>query len=202
VAEKDWAEFAQWGRFDPRLAEMWIAALSKYWKTLNPIQLMTENLKTNTPAVMGLLLDQCEGFKISKAERSVFRAWKNLVLTGVEIASGKLFLIGIHPFASPLSEFQFASKLYTRWGFGGKDIFVNKFLSVQKNVQKSILEPEKRLLLLKHLIQSKKRFSVNDYILACENRISRRVAQKDLASHQSLKSSGDTRARFYFVLRR
>ena len=199
IDEIAFVHFAEWVRFDPRLGEQWLFSLAKMWRKFNPVLLHAETLKLHTPAVIGVLLDQCEKYLILKQDKKFFNAWKKIVLFQVKPARGESFLIGIHGFATLLllEEVQFASQAYQRWGFGGKDVFINKFSQKQTNLQKSDLSPEVRLIILKELLKKKKRITVNDYLLACDLRISKRVAQKDLVLYSGLEAHGNSRARFF-----
>ena len=199
VKKQLWTLYAQWTRFDPRLGEAWLSSLAKFWKVINPLELREENLKTDSPAVMGVLLDQCEMFLIHNQEAKLFRAWKNVVLCDVLPASGEVFLIGLHPFGSMsmMNEMLLASKVYKRWGFGGKDIFINKFSEKQETIQRSVLDKQTRFQILKDLLKVKKRITIKDYLLACESRISSRLAQIDLSTYPGLIAKGASKGRFY-----
>ena len=199
VSEKNWITYSQWTRFDPRLGEVWLTSFYKNWQKINPVFLQQQNLEADNPAVLGVLLDQCEAFLIEKSLCSLFRTWKKVAVNGVKPAPGEIFLIGLHPFASEslLNEMVYASEIYRRWGFGGKDMFINKFAEKQKTIQKSILGSATRREILGQLIKSQERITVSDYLLACEWRVSRRVAQKDLSESPKIIPRGKSRGRFY-----
>ncbi len=59
------ARYAQWSRFDPRLAEIWVATLLREWKRVHPIELREALLKQPWPAAAGQA--------IGKEQRASFR---------------------------------------------------------------------------------------------------------------------------------
>ena len=90
-----------------------------------------------------------------------------------------------------------AMESFKKWGYFGRDVFLNKFSLHQKKIQKTGLGPSERKRILLALLKSKERIQVRDYVSACGDLISNRVAQKDLKATKGLKCVGKTRAKFY-----
>ena len=198
-SNEDWIRIAQWTRFDPRLAEEWLTALGRHWRTLLPISFRESNLKQHTPAVLGLLLEQYRTFLCPKKDRALFKLWSAVVLHRTPKARGEGFLIGVLPFAGTAVR-EGAEKpagFYKKWGFLGQEVFVNKFALKQESLQRTALGPEERRLILHELFQRKCRITISDYLEACHGLISRRIAQMDLESMPKVRAEGRTRGRIY-----
>jgi hypothetical protein len=196
---EDWIRIAQWTRFDPRLAEEWLTALGRHWRTLSPISFREFNLKQHTPAVLGLLLEQYRAFLCPKKDRPLFKLWSAVVLHRTPKARGEGFLIGVLPFAGTAVQ-EGAEKpaaFYKKWGFFGQEVFVNKFTLKQESLQRTALGPEERRLILHDLFQRKRRITISDYLEACHGLISRRIAQMDLETMPKIRAEGRTRGRIY-----
>ncbi len=192
-------QMAQWVRFDPRLGELWLKALGNQWQSLSPVQVRNQNLLQATPAVLGVLLEQYSQFLCPDKERKTFRHWQAVALDGALLANHENFFIGVQPFAGARvrEDSERPSRSFKKWGFLGRDMLINKFSFIQKDLQKTaIAAPERRKILIK-LIQAKGRITVGDYIAACDDLISKRVAQKDLHTFPGLRCVGSTRAKFY-----
>ena len=192
-------QIAQWVRFDPRLGELWLQAFKKLWKSFSPILIRTLNLKQATPAVLGVLLEQFEVLYLSRLERKIFRLWKELVLAGVSPVNGEGFFIGVQPFAgaSKKEDAEKPLRFYQKWGFLGRDLLINKAALRQQALQRTFLEKTLRQRVLSELVKKNLRITVEDYLMACNHAISKRVAQKDLEAYSKLKAVGHTKGRFY-----
>jgi len=199
MREKEWVTLSQWTRFDPRLAEIWLTEFGRNWRRLSPVMIRAENLKTPTPAVLGLLLDQYHRFVCPKRDRHLFGLWSKVALYLTPRADSEQFFIGVLPFAGTHAReaSERPGALYKKWGFFGQDIFVNKFAEKQKSMQATALAPPERMKILKELLRHKKRITVADYVEACKGLISRRVAQMDLEEMPGLRGEGQTRGRTY-----
>ncbi len=195
------AEWTQWSRFDPRLAEILVQSISKHWKSFDLFGIRAELLPQPWPAALGVLLENILAAKILPArDVDVFRHWAAAAMAGVEPAPNELFFFGTRKIGS-LAMFRDASeasKSYTKWGYLGRELLVNKADPRGKNGRGStLLPPAVRRRLLAELAGSRERFTVDDYQAALEYRVSRRQAEIDLQRAPGIRSIGNTRARFY-----
>ncbi|MBU6154861.1 MAG: hypothetical protein KGP28_11210 [Bdellovibrionales bacterium] len=199
IDPSSFVRFAQWVRFDPRLGELWLEAFDRQWQQESPILFRDANLKQAIPAVLGVLLDQYRTYFCPKPLRSAFVHWSAIALEGVVPAPFQQFFIGVLPFAGKQmrENAERPARAYLKWGFLGRDVFLNKFLEKQKTLQKTGLGLEQRMRILSELLKAQERITVSDYLSACDHLISRRVAQKDLSGHPRLRCMGNTRAKFY-----
>ncbi len=191
--------FAQWTRFDPRLGELWLTALDRQWRSMAPVEVRRENLTQASPAALGVLLDQYKNFLCPRDDKRLFQFWSSTALEGVLPANHENYFIGVQGFANQRvrEDAEWPIKSFKKWGFMGRDVFLNKFSLKQKSLQRTGIGAIERHKILAELIQFKDRITVNDYIAACGDLISKRVAQKDLQSFSGVKCVGNTRAKFY-----
>ena len=201
VSVHDWILFSQWTRFDPRLAEVWILAFDRDWKTLSPVLFRDENRKASSPAVLGVLLDQYHQFLCPKTEVTSLGYWMKIALEGAPKANNESFLIGVQGFANQrvFDDADRPVRSFKHWGFFGREIFINKFQQKQAVLQKTAIAATERKKILIGLLKLKKRITVGEYRLACNDLISKRVAQLDLENFKGLKRVGNTRSRFYVL---
>jgi hypothetical protein len=200
LSDSEWIKIARWVRFDPRLGELWIDSFSHCWKTVSPMAFHDENIKLPSPAMLGVLLDQLQDLGISKKDRKNFQHWKSMVMSDVSPAPHENFFVGLKGFASAeqMKDVERSAKSYSRWGYFGQDILVNKFSQKQRTLQKTFISAERRISILNQLIRRSPRIRVEDYLRECGNAISRRIAQLDLEAHPKLNSIGKTRGKIYF----
>jgi hypothetical protein len=204
VSEVDFVFYSRFVRFDPRLGEAWLTRMRRDWKKISPVSLRDKNLNHLDPAIFGVLLEQVEVFLISKQERKLFRLWKNAVLWLTPKGDHAQFLIGVKPLGSDtmMDDAEFPAREYIKWGYLGRDVFLNKFLQKQKILQKTTLQRAIRNRKLNSFLShckknSKERITIEDYLQFCEFAISRRIAQLDLKKSPNLRAIGNTRSRFY-----
>lgn len=194
-----WALYARWARFDPRLAELWVLAVKTNWRELAPVVFREENLKLPIPATVGLLLEHVSVLLSDETERVLFGLWKKVIQFEVPLATHENFFIGVREFASSgmVQDAEQSLKVYLKWGFLGRDMLVNKFSERQAAQPKTYLDASRRALILNRLLKTRRPFRIEDYIQACGGAVSRRVAQKDLENHPRVSARGHTRARVY-----
>jgi hypothetical protein len=196
ITPEQWALWSQWTRFDPRLAELWAKAISLVWRSLDPFRFREALLTQPWPACAGVLFSQVHIHLLDPAVRPLFRAWSQLVLSGVPKAENQFYFIGTCAFAGKRiqKDAESSFKSFLRWGFLGQATFVNK---ASNQPSKSEIKPSQRRAKLDFLISQQSRLTVQDYIAALPEGVSIRQAQLDLASHPRLKAVGNTRGRFY-----
>lgn len=187
------ALFSQYARFDPRLAELLAAACARSWQKILPTELNLEILKTPWPAALGVILEQARThYQIP--EKPAFKHWAAIVMHGISPAKNEHFFIGLRSFAGNLlfQDVCMSLKSYRRWGFFGKEVLKNK-ADLGKGTW---MAPALRQKILRDLLSSKRRLTVNDYLAALGGNVSRRQAERDLAASKARKW-GRTRGRVY-----
>lgn len=204
LSMEQWVLFANWARFDPQLAEIWVRTMSESWRGLPPFLLREANLRYKEPATLGLLLEHVRILVSDALENEIYGFWKRAVCAGVPPARGEAFFIGVRDFASKgtREDAESSLEIYLKWGFFGRDVLVNKFLKMQESAPKTFLSPDKRKRILRRLLKGRKQVRCEDYIGACNGAISRRMAQMDLARFPKIKITGNTRNRRYSLLAR
>ena len=131
LAHENWIHYSKMCRYDPRIAEAWLKRMAQDWGKISANTLRELNLKSNSPATLGVLLEQIEDYLIEKENKKLFQMWKLSVLYQTPKSFGESFLIGVLPFASKkmLSDAEYPIRSFQDWGFSGSDIFVNKAMS-------------------------------------------------------------------------
>ena len=196
---QDWIRLSRYSRFDSRLAELYVQAISRSFRKIDPIAMNEANLSIASPGVLGVLLEHAEGLAKDPSELEQFRLWKKLALFKTPHGNHEQFFIGTRGFGTShvRAEAEKSLKHYKKWGYLGSEVLRNKFKLHQAEHPKTYLDASTRRTILQALLKSKLRFTVEDYIDACGNAISRRSAQLDLSKEPHLKSFGQTRARIY-----
>lgn len=193
--------WSQWSRFDPRLAEQLVSYWRHHWRDHDPVQLNAEIRKSAWPAATGVLFEHVRlHSRFSASERKLFSAWSKCALVSITPASGELFFIGLRAMTGRLmtTDAEFSLRSYTRWGYLGREVLVNKALAAATSsttTARTDIPASKRREILRELARHKRCVTVTDYIEAVGGAISRRQAQLDLAK-SGLHASGKTRNRF------
>jgi hypothetical protein len=193
--EQSLALYSQWTRFDARLAEIWIGYVSGAWKSLDPMKFHSQFVKQPWPSVAGVLLEFVKNAQKSKAERTHFNSWKQLVLYGIDPAPWQLFFIsGRGPGSASMREdAELSLGEFRKWGYLSRDQLVRK-----KGQQ--TLAPEVREKILARICRHRGRITVQHYWDAIDHAVSRRQAERDLLRCIWLKPVGATRGREYRVI--
>lgn len=192
----NFALWSQWSRFDARLAEIWIGAIVRHWKTIHPVPFREQILKQRCPQVVGVLLEFAKVKIAQHAEQkddvSLFSAWTATVLQGLQPVPWQQFFVGLQPLASRsmLASARLTSEEYRRWGFLGSDSLLPKSTRVQFSV-------DVRKRIRGELVSRQGRLTVTEYLHAVRGSVSRRQAERDLLSDPHLRAVGSTRARFF-----
>ncbi|MCM2281932.1 MAG: hypothetical protein NDI61_08820 [Bdellovibrionaceae bacterium] len=196
VSVREFVLYSQWARLDPRLAEILVGYLRARWKSFNPLEVNEALLKSPWPASMGVLMDQARTYsRFMPAERRAFASWQKCAMVSVRPAEGELFFLGLRSFAGKvmLKDAEFPLRSYTRWGYLGREILINK---ASASPARTSLDPARRRQVLRQLLRGRRHITVEDYMSALEGTVSRRQAQIDLKAAK-LITSGNTRSRIY-----
>ena len=203
VSIKDLVLWSQWARLDPRLGEILVEHISKFWQKQNPVEI-NQSLKQQVwPAAFGVLLEQVpfyysQHLKNEKWNKKLFSCWSKCVMTDIPCAKGEQFFIGIYKAGGKLmkEECFYSIKPYRRWGYFSRDLLINK----AKSTQKTLISIAQREAILDELLKSHKKITVRDYLEKMNFQIHRRQAQRDLKNHKRLKPQGETKGKYYIKL--
>jgi hypothetical protein len=194
------ALYSQWGRFDPRFAEVLVAYLFEHWQAFSPLEMNQELLKVPWPQAFGVYVEHVRQLiklrKVGRQELECFKAWSTLCLKGIEPTSTQLFFIGIEKIGGHRVQgaYERSTRAYAKWGYLSQEILFNK----HRAVQSTQISKDRRQKTIEKLISAGKPFSVEDYRSALNWGISQRTAQRDLAYEPRLSSRGHTRKKQYF----
>ncbi len=194
------ALWSQWCRLDPRLAELFVRALSICWVHLPPSQLNKELAVMPWPTAFGVLGEQSKDYLLkAPSEKMAFNYWIQCVMVGLSKTSYELFFIGQRKIAGKemYLDASLTIESYYKWGFLSREILVNKY----SNNGHTLISRSRRQSALRFLLKKKKRITTQDYINWLEGLVSRRQAQMDLQNSRLLKPDGRTRGRTYITAR-
>lgn len=182
-------EFSQWGRFDPRLAQIWVGYLSNHWEEWDPLRFGQQLIESTWPAAVGVLLEFATRLA-KKDDANSFIHWRSLVLSKVEKASGELFFMGLRKIGGyeMAKDAEFPTEEYATWGYLGRENLIPKKGTVSYSKQT-------RLRILRSLCEKYRYIKVQDYhqeILAC---VSLRQAERDLQNSKFLRAIGNSSGR-------
>ena len=196
LTPEELARFSQWSRFDPRLAEIWVAAVLRHWESVNPIAMHDKLREHPWPAVVGVLLDFVKK-DVTEARRRLFDAWSQAVIADVERANWEQFFIGLRAPGGKLmvEDATYSLSEYKRWGYLGREILFNK--AVARTRPGGSLAPDTRERILRELIGQRGRLTVALYWTTIGKVISRRQAERDLAACRLLRAEGRTKGRVF-----
>ena len=203
VQIKDVVLWSQWTRLDPRLGEILIEYLSKFWQKHNPVEINQQLKQKVWPAVFGVLLEQvpfyCSQYlKNRKWDKKLFFHWSKCAMTHISPAKNEQFFIGLYKAGGQLvkEECFYAIKPYRQWGYFSKDLLINKALPPKK----TLISVSQRKAIINELLKSHKRITIRDYLEKINFQIHRRQAQRDLKNYKQLQAYGNTKNRYYKVL--
>ena len=197
-----WSLWSQWSRFDPRLAEQWVAHCARSWRSIPSGELNLKLSQLPWPHAGALLLAHVELFHLaSKAEKKSFSLWSHSVTAGIEPSqAAELFFIGTRAFAGKQAWLDASRSLsiYKKWGYLGREILRNKAAS-QLGEKLTLVSAHVRRSVLNDLIQRQTRIRVSEYRAALDGQVSLRQAERDLRGSAALRAVGETKGRFYVV---
>jgi hypothetical protein len=192
---KKLACFTQWARFDPRLAEILATYFSQQWKSIHPLEFRAACLACPWPGSVGVLLEfsrRAIANQGSTEAAQLFNSWRTLVTHGMDKAQGEQYFIGLRQLGGSAmwEDALFASNEYREWGYLARENLLPK----EKGPS---LSPATRLEILDALLSSTSRIRTQDYWNAIGRGISIRQAERDLLKNPHLRSSGETKGRYF-----
>lgn len=189
--EKDFVFASQQVRWDARLGQILVRHIEYHWRDWDALK-FHESLKlAECPQIMGVLLAFVPNYD------PLFKAWASFVMSGIPpINASQSFFIpqSLPKIQRLIDEVENTTLHYLKWGFYGNEDLSGKMKFVDNYNQKTLLTKPRRQSILLKLAKSKKWFSLKDYLIQCQGRVSVRVAQKDLADCAGLKKMGNTKA--------
>jgi hypothetical protein len=191
--------YSQWSRLEPRIAESLVYYISQHWEDDSPLLLNKEILLSSWPQAMGVLLEFSEIYLIPKSKHTSYQHWSALVMNNISADYAGQFFYGLRKFAGKLmfEDARHSLKAYTKWGYLGREKLVKSDSKLQVKDCRKSWSKEVRLSMLKDLAKTKRKFQISDYLNLLDHQISRRQAERDIASVKKIKASGVTRAREY-----
>jgi hypothetical protein len=209
LAEGRLALYAQWARFDPRLAEIWVRTTLSRWKLVHPIVMHEALAGEPWPSAAGPLLEFVgRAVRATPEEAKLFKSWKEMVMQGFAPASWEQYFIGQRRIAGQamIDDARFSLNEYRRWGYLSREILFNKqaFPPELRGPRRGragggthSIAPDVRESILRQLLRERSRVTTHDYLQALGNSISRRQAERDLKRARWLRAEGRTKGRSY-----
>jgi hypothetical protein len=204
VTTDDLVKWSHWARLDARLAELIVRFIAKRFEAIAPLKLWRVNRASPQPQALAVLIEFAE-LLLRKHKSNIFTEfliWKKAVLSHLSKASFQMFFVpaGLPDPERLAREIDQQIKPYEKWGFFARDwIALDK---PKSNISclvdnRTILSAPARRSALAKLLEQKEEITVADYIAACESRVHRRMAERDLQSSSLVRARGQTRARVY-----
>ena len=203
IKVRDLVLWSQWARLDPRLGELLVEYISKFWPRHNPVEINKKLKQQVWPAAFGVLLEQVpfyysQKLNSKKWNKKLFSHWSRCVMVDIPRAKNEQFFIGIYKAGGKLmkEECFYSIKPYRQWGYFSKDLLINK----AQLSKRTLIPISQRKTILDELLKSCKTITVQDYLEKMNFQIHRRQAQRDLKNHKKLKPQGQTRGKYYIKL--
>lgn len=199
ILPENLVQWAHWARLDARLAETLVRFIAEFFRRINPFTLREINRKSPQPQALATLIDfalyRLRRNKVS-ADLEDFRAWSRFITKDIPPASPQMFFIreGAPRPESDRRKIERSLKPYRRWGYFGDESLAG---TTPHSGNSTLLGKTERQIILDRLLSSHDSISVEDYIRACNGRIHRRTAQRDLRESVRLKGKGFTRNKRY-----
>ncbi|MFM8315494.1 MAG: hypothetical protein ACKOA8_14515 [Deltaproteobacteria bacterium] len=184
--------YAQWTRFDPRLAEIWIQFLVRHFEQINPLKLRRKALKSIWPSTLGVLCEFSKNAiqRVRPKEFGLFVKWAELVTFQIPKAKNELYFIGLrNPKSDELAkDAQYSTSEYEQWGYFSRENLLPK-------TQNSKMNKTKRLFLLQELGLRNSILRTSEYWDALGRSISMRQAERDIRESGFFRAFGKTSSR-------
>ncbi len=196
---REWALWSQWTRFDPRLAEQWVARMQRDWRKVSPEVFRQELVLQPWPQAAGVLLEFCALLLFSE-DLKVFRLWQGIALHGLDLdSSGGQFFIGLRAFAAQLmrDDVEWSLHPYLEWGFLGREVLIHG----AKPGDWTLLPAEKRRRAILGYLSTHARGSITDLQKASGGWVTRRQLERDLqllTRQGRVKKKGQTKGALYY----
>ena len=179
---------ADMSRFDPRLLGILVEFVELKWLEINPVLLRQEIKKMDCPQTFGVIL----GFTDSFLKQKEFSYYKDYLLRGLRPVTPQLYFSGLHAPASGSIQQSATESLreYVDWGFLARE---RPIIHKEKRVTLGHWGPQARQNIIKRLVQTKKQFTISDYLDAIDHSITRQQALTDFKNVKGLKLKGSGR---------
>ncbi|MBI1860379.1 MAG: hypothetical protein HYR96_05620 [Deltaproteobacteria bacterium] len=184
--------YANWTRFDPRLAEIWVASVSRGWPEIHPMEINRAALASPWPATLGVLLEFTRSLVETDSQlRDSFRHWRALAVQGIPPAKSELYFLGLRALGSDASreDAALSTTEYDHWGYLGRENLLAK-----KGTSR--LSKDKRKTILAQFARDRKRVKTSDYWNAVGRCITRRQAEREIKESGYFRPHGNTSSRY------
>lgn len=175
-------------RFDPRLLGILVEFFELKWNEINPTRLRQAMTHMDCPQTLGVILIFTNAFLKQKE----FSFYKDYVTSNLKPVEPQLYFFGLHAPGSKSMQLSATESLqeYALWGFLGRE---RPILHKAKRVTLGHWGPQARQNIIKRLIQTKKQFTISEYLSALDHSITRQQALADLKKTSRLKLKGSGR---------
>ncbi len=195
------ALLAQWARLDPRLAELLTGYLLRRWTDLRVLRLLQALAKQPWPRAILVPLRFVELTVDGAMAQAALRGVIDAIDSAFSFKTNEMYFIPLQRMNRVIlaETLSFQTAPYLRSGYTGSASLLAKG-SFPLRASATILDAIARDRILKEmagLLTKGKWISVDDYIERCRGLISRRQAQRDLASSPYFTASGFTRNQRY-----
>jgi hypothetical protein len=189
----DLALWSQWARLDPRLAQMLVQHLARFWRQFAWGEMLMHLQTQPWPRALLVLLRFAQ-LAVAAGDRSHLKAIINIVDMSTPGISQQLFFIPLQrpPTVVIEEEVQFRTEPYVRSGYLGSQSLLS---NTRWPSGTTALAKSARQQILTNLLAAGRPITVTEYRQACRNLVARRQAQRDLA--QMAQGKGFTRNRYY-----
>lgn len=199
--------WAHWARLDARLAELLVRFLTESFREINPFSLWEKNRISPEPQALAALIE----FAVHRARRTRapdaakdLRAWGRLVTKNTPAVSPRMFFIreGSPNPERDRRQIEASLRPYLRWGYFGDESLAGDAGSPLKKSDTTMMGKAERGKILNRLLATEDSIRVEDYIRACQGRVHRRTAQRDLSECKKARGRGFTRGKRFKLKRR
>ena len=193
-----WSQFA---RFDPRLAEQWVAHLRGNWIRVPSEEFRILVSQQPWPQAAAVLLEfiALSTTSFADEQRKSFSHWLKSSTSGIGplMDTGEQYFIGHRSFGGKMmaQDVEYRLEPYRKWGYSGREVLYNKAQPGRLTLNSA----ETRRRVLEGLLKTRQRLTVADYRGALGGWVSVRQAELDLSKTPRLQPRGSTRGRFYVV---
>ncbi len=138
LKDRSLVRYSQWVRLDPRLGELMVAHIARYWRQYQACVLNRLLRQVAWPCAFGVLLSQVPLYCQKQQKNyfsSLFQKWSRCVMKSVPRGHGSLFFF--HLFQPATARMQkevlYSQNCYKQWGYFGRDLMINKAASLKKD---------------------------------------------------------------------
>ena len=177
---------AEMSRHDPRLFDILVTFLNKYWKGINPVHLRSHYPRMRTPQTIAVMAEFLLGQQVIPDEKRYFLEY---LQEGLEPVPLQLFYEHLYRPGGNLmrSAVETSLREYKRWGVLGREA---PLLDEAGRRTIGSRDADSRRNILLGLLEKRRRIRLSDYIEALDNRISRQQALIDMKSVEGVRLEG------------